>query len=105
MVEGYNALFRCTAVVQASDSITALTRSFKCFVSFSCSVVSYLYVSCSRSITSFGEERELIFLLSFICNYVVSVMRGFLFLLGLAVLFHCVTHSMGLPYDYISLVT
>ena len=29
MVEGYNALFSCTSVVQASDSITALTRSFK----------------------------------------------------------------------------
>ena len=29
------------------------------------SIVSYLYVSCSGSITSGGEERELICLLSF----------------------------------------
>ena len=35
------------------------------------SIVSYLYVSCSGSITS--GKRELFFLLSFTCNYVVSV--------------------------------
>ena len=29
MVEGYAALFSCTAVVQSSDSITASIRSFK----------------------------------------------------------------------------
>ena len=29
MVSGYAALFSCTAVVQASDSMTASTRSFK----------------------------------------------------------------------------
>ena len=40
--------------------------------------VSYLYVSCSGSITSVGEGIEVIFLLSF--TYVVSVLRGFLFL-------------------------
>ena len=44
------------------------------------SIVSYLYVSCSGSITSVGEERELICLLSFTCNYVASVRRGFLFI-------------------------
>ena len=38
---------------------------------------SYLYVNCSGSITLFGEERELICLLSFACNHVVSVWRGF----------------------------
>ena len=42
------------------------------------SIVSYLYVSCSGSIISVGEE--LICLLSFTCNYVVSVRRGFFFL-------------------------
>ena len=41
---------------------------------------SYLYVSCSGSITSVDEERELICLLSFTCNYVVSVRSGVLFL-------------------------
>ena len=40
------------------------------------SIVSYLYVNCSGSITSAGE-RDLICLLSFTCNYVVSVRRGF----------------------------
>ena len=57
----------------------------KCFgVGISCrnlySVVVYLYVNGSGSITSVGEERELICLLLFTCNYVVSVWRGFLFL-------------------------
>ena len=37
-------------------------------------------------------NRELICLLSFTCNYVVSVWRGFLFL-GWAALFYC-----GTPY-------
>ena len=44
------------------------------------SFVVYLYVSGSGSITSVGEERELICLLLFACNYVVSVWRGFIFL-------------------------
>ena len=39
------------------------------------SIVSYLYVGCSGSISSVGK-RELICLLSFTCNYVVSVRRG-----------------------------
>ena len=37
-----------------------------------CSVDIYLYVSCSGSITSVGEDRANC-LLSFNCNYVVSV--------------------------------
>ena len=37
--------------------------------------VSYLYVSCSGSITSFGEKRANLWNCS--CNY-VSVRRGFL---------------------------
>ena len=49
------------------------------------SIGSDLYVSCSGSITSVGEERELIFPLLFTCNYVVSVRRGFLFLLVLGI--------------------
>ena len=48
------------------------------------SIVSYSYVSCSGTITSVGEERAN-FLLSFTCNYVVSVWRGFLFLLVLGI--------------------
>ena len=55
--------------------------------------VVYLYVNGSRSITSFGEERELICLLWFTCNYVVSVWRGFLFLWVLGL-------SLSLPYNY-----
>ena len=38
---------------------------------FSYSIVSYLYVSCSGC----GRQRELMFLLSFTCNYVVSAIR------------------------------
>ena len=37
------------------------------------SFVDYLYVSGSGSITSVVEEKELICLLLFTCNYVVSV--------------------------------
>ena len=46
------------------------------------SFVVYLYVNGSGSITSVGEEREreLICLLLFTSNYVVSVWRGFPFL-------------------------
>ena len=65
-----------------------------------------VYVSCSAPNTSFGEsKRELIFLLSFACTYVVSVWRDFLFLLVLGM--GCVIllgHSMGLPYNYLSTV-
>ena len=37
------------------------------------SVVSHLYVSCSGSLTSVGGKESYFFLLSFTCNYVVSV--------------------------------
>ena len=47
-------------------------------------------------------KRELICLLSFTCNYVASVRRGFLFLLVLGVgCFILVWHSRGLPYNYL----
>ena len=36
------------------------------------SFIGYLYVSGSGSVTSVGEERELICLQLFTCNYVVS---------------------------------
>ena len=46
-------------------------------------------------------KRELICLLLFTCNYVVSVWRGFLFLcvlgLGYVIL---LWHSLSLPYNY-----
>ena len=48
----------------------------------------------------FGK-RELIYLLFFTCNYVVSVRRGFLFLWVLVM--GCVIllwHSLSLPYNY-----
>ena len=41
-------------------------------------MVSYLYVSCSGSITSVEEERAYLSAI-FTGNYVVSVRRGFLF--------------------------
>ena len=48
----------------------------------------------------FGK-RELICLLLFTCNYVVSVWRGFLFLwvLGMGYLIS-LWHSLSLPYNY-----
>ena len=62
------------------------------------SFIVYLYVNDSDSITSVGEERELICLLLFTCNYVVSVWRGFLFLwvLGMGY-FILLWHSLSLP--------
>ena len=46
-------------------------------------------------------KRKLICLLLFICNYVVSVWRGFLFLwvlgMGYVIL---LWHSLSLPYNY-----
>ena len=46
-------------------------------------------------------KRELICLLFFTCNYVVSVWRGFLFLwvpgMGYVIL---LWHSLSLPYNY-----
>ena len=46
-------------------------------------------------------KRELICLLLFTCNYVVSVWRGFLFLwvLGMGY-FILLWHSLSLPYNY-----
>ena len=47
-------------------------------------------------------KRELICLLLFTCNYVVSVWRGFLFLwvlgMGYVIL---LWHSLSLPYNYL----
>ena len=47
------------------------------------------------------RQRELICLLLFTCNYVVSVWRGFLFLwvlgMGYVIL---LWHSLSLPYNY-----
>ena len=47
-------------------------------------------------------KRELIYLLLFICNYVVSVLRGFLFLwvlgMGYVIL---LKHSLSLLYNYL----
>ena len=46
-------------------------------------------------------KRELIFLLLFICYFVASVRRSFLFLLVLRI--GCIIllwHSLGLPYNY-----
>ena len=62
-------------------------------------IICYIYVGCSGSIRL--GKRELICVLSFTCNYVVSVRRDFLFLLVLGI--SCVIllwHSMGFPCNY-----
>ena len=49
------------------------------------------------------EKRELICLLLFTCNYVVSVWRGFLFwVLGMGYVI-LLWHSLSLPYNYFEL--
>ena len=46
-------------------------------------------------------KRELICLLLFTCNYVVSVRRGFLFLWMLGMVYVILLwHSQSLPYNY-----
>ena len=46
-------------------------------------------------------KRELICLLSFTCNYVVFVWRGFLFLWVLGIGYVILLwHSLSLPYNY-----
>ena len=45
-------------------------------------------------------KRELICLLLFTCNYVVSVWRGFLFLCVLGMGYVILWHSLSLPYNY-----
>ena len=71
------------------------------------SIVNYLYVNCSGSITSVGKERAYLSAIVYLdnidhCrNHVVSVRRGVLFLLlprvGCLIL---LWHSLCLPYDY-----
>ena len=64
------------------------------------SFVVYLYVSHSGSITSVGEERDNLSAVVF--NYVVSVRRGFLFLLVLGMGYVILLwHSLSLPYTYL----
>ena len=47
-------------------------------------------------------KRELICLLLFTCNYVVSVWRGFLFLWVLGIGYVILLwHSLSLPYNYL----
>ena len=69
------------------------------------SFVVYLYANGSGSTTSVGK-RELVCLLLFTCNYVVSVWRGFLFLwvlgMGYVIL---LWHSLSLPYNYLPHLT
>ena len=52
------------------------------------------------------EKRELICLLLFTCNYVVSVWRGFLFLWVLGIGYVILLwHTLSLPYNYFDLKT
>ena len=66
------------------------------YVKWSMRILSYLVFCCLIYICKLrriNEERELIFLLSITHNYVVSVRRGFVFLLVfIAELFYCGSH-------------
>ena len=67
------------------------------------SFVVYLYVNGSGSITSVWEERELICLLLFTCNYryVVSVLERFPLPLGAwDGLRYFIVAPLSLPYNY-----
>ena len=62
----------------------------------------YSFIVYLKQLPRLGK-RELICLLLFTCNYVVSVWRGFLFLwvlgMGYVIL---LWHSLSLPYNYFS---
>ena len=64
-----------------------------CRISYS--IVSYLYLSFSEL-----GKRALISLQSFTFNYVVSVRRGFCFLLVLGIGCFLLCHFLGLSYNY-----
>ena len=50
-------------------------------------------------------KRELICLLTFTCNYVVFVWRGFLFLWVLGMVYVILLwHSLSLPYNYFAII-
>ena len=70
------------------------------FVSF----VVYLYVNGIVDRLPRLGKRELICLLLFTCNYVVSVWRGFLFLWMIGMYYVILLwHSLSLPYNYFAL--
>ena len=95
---GLLATDRSKAVVLAQFLLNVFGVGVSCRNLYS--FVVYLYVNGSGSIPRFGK-RELICLLLFTCNYVVSVWRGFLFLwvfgMGYVIL---LWHSLSLPYNY-----
>ena len=63
-----------------------------------CSTVSYLYVCCSGSITSVWKERA--YLSAIVtCNYVVSIRRGFHFLLVLGMACVILLWLLPMPTD------
>ena len=66
------------------------------------SIVSYLYVSCSGSVTEVGEAGAN-FSAIVTCNYVDNVRRTFCFPLVLGTGCNILSwHSLGLPYYYLS---
>ena len=79
------------------DLVDVFGVGILCCILFS--IDSCLFVSCNRSIASFGEEKAnlsaLVYL--FTCNYVISIWRSFLFLLALGMGYVILLwHSLGL---------
>ena len=69
-----------------------------------CILLLFIYIETVVDQLPRVGKRELICLLSFTCNYVVFVWRGFLFLwvlgMGYVIL---LWHSLSLPYNYFTL--
>ena len=97
-------LFRVSlySVVLVSFLLNVFEVGVSCRILYS--FVVYLYVSGMDQLPRLGM-RELICLMLFTCNYMVSVRRGFLFLwvlgMGYAIL---LWHSLSLPYNYFVLL-
>ena len=70
-----------------------------------CILLLFIYMQTVVDLLPRLGKRELICLLSFTCNYVVFVWRGFLFLwvlgMGYVIL---LWHSLSLPYNYFTII-
>ena len=66
-----------------------------------CVLLLFVYMSTVVDQLPQLGKRELICLLLFTCNYVVSVWKGFLWVLGMGYVI-LLWHSLSLPYNYFS---
>ena len=89
----------CSVLEQGTSSLLLSTGST---IKHKAKQKIYMYRCFSCRCTPRLGKRELICLLVFTCNYVVSVRRGFLFLwvVGMGMGLILLWHSLSLPYNH-----